>query len=293
MTPKPRYTFGGDEFIFVELSEEMSLEANFRVMAITKLLREQNISGVMDICPANASFMVRYDPDTIHPEDLLRLLEEIEASVTDLSGLTLTSRVVDFPILFEDPWTHEAVMKSRDRHQDPSSTDIEYAARINGFRSTQEFIEALCRAPYIVSMTGFVPGLPWCFQIAPKEEQIEVPKYIRPRTYTPERAFGFGGAFAAIYPVQGAGGYQLFGISPSPIFDRTQSLPDFRESMVFPKPGDIFCFRPIDMEEYQAIRAKVEDLTFQYQIGEISFNPNDVIRDPKQFAATVKGGIPK
>ncbi len=30
-----RYSWGGDEFIFVELAEEMSLQANFRAMAIT------------------------------------------------------------------------------------------------------------------------------------------------------------------------------------------------------------------------------------------------------------------
>ncbi|MCL6577029.1 carboxyltransferase domain-containing protein [Kyrpidia sp.] len=291
MHSTPRYTYGGDEFIFVELSEEMSLEANIRVMAITRELQEHHIRGVSDICPANASYMVRYDPDVISPEDLLRHLEAADRSTTDLAHVSLTSRVVDFPILFDDPWTREALMRARDRHQDPNSTDLEYAARINGFSSTEAFIEALCRAPYIVSMTGFVPGLPWCFQIAPREEQIEVPKYVRPRTYTPERAFGFGGAFVAIYPVEGAGGYQLFGISPGPIFDRDQRLPDFRESMVFPRPGDIYWFRPIDMKEYEAIRATVDNGTFRYRIREITFNPNDAIRDPAGFSAAVKGEL--
>ena len=36
-----------------------------------------------------------------------------------------------------------------------------------------------------MTMIGFVPGLPWCYQLVPPEEQIEVPKYVRPRTYTP------------------------------------------------------------------------------------------------------------
>ena len=30
-----RYSWGGDEFIFIELAEEMSLQANFRAMALT------------------------------------------------------------------------------------------------------------------------------------------------------------------------------------------------------------------------------------------------------------------
>lgn len=190
----------------------MSLEANIRVMAITRELQEQHIRGVLDICPANASYMVRYDPDVISPEDLLRHLEATDRSTTDLARVSLTSRVVDFPILFDDPWTREALMRARDRHQDPNSTDLEYAARINGFSSTEAFIEALCRAPYIVSMTGFVPGLPWCFQIAPGG-QIEVPKYVRPRTYTPERAFDSG---APLWPSTRWKGREDINCSASP-----------------------------------------------------------------------------
>jgi urea carboxylase len=109
--------------------------------------------------------------------------------------------------MMEDPWTHETLMRFRDRHQDPNATDLEYSARINGFGSKEDFIEALLGSPWLVTMIGFVPGLPWCYQLVPPEEQIEVPKYVRPRTYTPERAFGFGGGFAVVYSVEGAGGY--------------------------------------------------------------------------------------
>lgn len=287
MHAEPRYTYGGDEFIVVELSEEMSLEANFQVTVITQALQSQNLPGVIDICPANASYMVRYNPDVISADVLMEKLKSTAALVTQLQDTQLSARIVDIPILFEDPWTHDAVMKARDRHQDPNSTDIEYAARINGFDSKEAFIQALTDAPYLVSMTGFVPGLPWCFQIKPRNEQIEVPKYVRPRTYTPERAFGFGGAFACIYPVQGAGGYQLFGIAPGPIFDKEQRLPDFHDSLVFPQPGDIFSFRSINMEEYEQIREQVADGTFTYKTRFIDFVPEDVLRDPKTFAQKV------
>jgi urea carboxylase len=178
-------------------------------------------------------------------------------------------------------------MRFRDRHQDPHSTDLEYAARINGYRTKEDLIHALTSAPYLVTMVGFVPGLPWCFQMVPRERQIEVPKYVRPRTYTPERAFGFGGAFAVIYPVEGAGGYQLFGIAPAPIFDKEQRLPDFRDSMVFPRAGDIFRYRRIDRDEYDAVRKAVEEGTFVYRTSEIEFTPDEVIHDLKGFSEKV------
>lgn len=281
-----RYEYGGDEFIFVELSEEMSLEVNFKAMAITNRLKEERLPGIIDICPSNSSYMIRFDPDRTHPNDLISKLRELEESVSS-DDIEISSRVVDVPILFDDPWTHEALMRFRDRHQDPSSTDLEYAARINGFKSKEDLIKAITDFPFIVSMIGFVPGLPWCYQMVSREQQIEVPKYVRPRTYTPERAFGFGGAFAVIYPVQGAGGYQLFGIAAAPIFEKEQRNHDFKDSMTFPKQGDIFRYRSITMEEYEEIRKKVNDGTFRYLTKDITFSTKKVLKDPKAFSEDV------
>lgn len=284
-----RYEYGGDEFVFVELSEDMNLESHFRGVAITQTLKEKQLNGIIDICPGNASYMIRVDPEILHPHKLIELLKKIESEIS--LNININSRAVDIPILFEDPWTHEAVIKSRNRHQDPNSTDIEYAARVNGYKSKEEFIEAITEYPFLVTMIGFVPGLPWCFQMVNQERQIEVPKYIRPRTFTPERAFGFGGAFACIYPVQGAGGYQLFGIAAAPIFDKDASLLDFQDTIVFPRQGDIFRFRAIDKNEYEKIRKEVESGTFRYQISSITYTPQEVIENPKKFSKRVLGGI--
>ncbi len=51
-----RFTFGGDEHIFVEVDEAMSLEAFFTSLSMTNAVRAASIDGVTEICPANASF---------------------------------------------------------------------------------------------------------------------------------------------------------------------------------------------------------------------------------------------
>src|SRR5918998_6119628 len=109
--PEARYSYGGDEFVFVELSEAMSLKVNFRAMAITNKLRGENIEGVTDICPSNASYMIRIDPDVLHPDDLISRLEEIDEEVGDVAGFELNTRVVDVPVMIDDPWTNEALMR--------------------------------------------------------------------------------------------------------------------------------------------------------------------------------------
>jgi urea carboxylase len=280
--PPARYEYGADEFIFVEIDRAMSLEANFKAMTITAALRARAPEGVVDICPSNASYLIRVDPDRLHPAELVEELRALEETATELtSEQELATRLVDVPVLFDDPWTRETLMRFRDRHQDPESTDLEFTARVNGFSGTGPLIEALSGAPYIVTMIGFMPGLPFCYQMVPRRRQVEVPKYLWRRDDTPERAFGYGGAFAVVYPVRGAGGYQLLGMAPAPVFDRAQTLPDFRSSIVFPRPGDILRYRAIDSGEFDRVRAEVERGTFRYRIRDHVFRPADFLAEPE------------
>ena len=66
---KTRYSFGGDEHVFVEIDEEMSLDAFFKSLSMTNAVRDSRIKGVTEICPANASLQIRFDPDVISPDD--------------------------------------------------------------------------------------------------------------------------------------------------------------------------------------------------------------------------------
>ncbi len=179
-----RYSFGGDEHLFAEVSDSMSLEAFFKGMAVTRAVERLALEGVLDVCLANASFQIRFDPDRIAPHTLLDAVQSAEAQA--VAERTLRTRIIEIPVLYNDPWTHETLMRFRDRHQDPSGTDLEYAARINGLADVDAFIAAHSGAPWFVSMVGFVAGLPFMFQMVERERQLQVPKYLRPRTDTPK-----------------------------------------------------------------------------------------------------------
>jgi urea carboxylase len=274
-----RYSFGGDEHVFVEIDEEMSLEAFFKGMAICGELQKRRIAGVSEICPANASYLVRFDPDVIRPDAMLQILQGIEAEVGG-ADLELPTRIVEIPVLYNDPWTRETLMRFRERHQDPNSADIEYAARINGYKSVDDFIAAHSGAPWFVSMVGFVAGLPFLFQMVERDQQIEVPKYLRPRTDTPKLTVGHGGCFGCIYSVRGAGGYQMFGITPVPIYDPAQKLPYLRDFMVFFRPGDIVKWKPISREEYDRDVKAVEAGSFNLTTRPVAFSLKSFLKDP-------------
>lgn len=285
-----RYTFGGDEHVFCEVDTEMSLEAFFKSLSMTNAVRESQIRGVTEICPANASFQVKFDPDIIKPDDMLAEIQKLEVQAENADA-TMDTRIVEVPVLYNDPWTHETLMRFRERHQDPSGTDLDYSARINGFGSVDEFIAAHSGSPWFVSMVGFVAGLPFLYQTVERQRQIEVPKYLRPRTDTPKLTVGYGGCFSCIYSVRGAGGYQMFGVTPMPIFDPQQQINYMRDFMIFFKPGDLVKFTPIDRDTYDAAVEAVDGNTFEPKIRNVRFSLDEFNADADACNAKLEGAL--
>ena len=287
---KTRYSYGGDEHIFVECDEEMSLDAFFRSLSTATAIKKAKIKGVTEICPANASMQVKFDPDVIKPSDMLKELKAIEKAAAKAKPV-IKSRIIEIPVYYNDPWTHETLMRFRDRHQDPKSTDIEYTARINNLDGVEGFIKAHSGAPWFVSMVGFVAGLPFLYQMVDRKRQIQSPKYLRPRTDTPKLTVGHGGCFGAIYSVRGAGGYQMFGITSVPIYDPSQKIKHLKEFMCLFRPGDIVKWKPIDRAEYDATVAAVEKGKFNLKMKDVTFDLGEFKKDMDGYNAKLMGAL--
>lgn len=282
--PGARYTWGGDEFLFVEVSEAMSLPANFKVMTIAGRLSEAHLEGVVDICPANASLLVRFDPDVLPPQELENAVRDIERDLMSHQERPLDTRIIEVPVWYEDPFTAEVAQRFREGfHQEPVGSDIDYAAKVNHLKDAAEFIQRHHEQPWLVSMVGFVAGLPFLFQLVDRDKQLEVPKYLSPRTDTPKLTVGHGGCFGCIYSVRGAGGYQMFGVAAAPIFDPSQELADFKDFMVFFRPGDIVKFKPVTEAEYNAIQAEITAGTFRYRQAPVTFELSKALADPEGY----------
>jgi urea carboxylase len=285
-----RYSFGGDEHLFVECSESMSLDAFFQSLSLTNAIRAADIKGVTEICPGSASFQIRFNPDTIKPHDVLREVRTIENEAAKAEP-KIRTRIIELPVFYQDPWTQETLMRFRERHQDPKSTDLEYAARINGFATIDDLIAAHSGAPWFVSMVGFVAGLPFMYQMVDRPRQIQVPKYLRPRTDTPKLTVGYGGCFTCVYSVRGAGGYQMFGITPMPIYDPEQRVSYLRDFMVLFRPGDIVKFKSIGQEEYDDNVAAVSSGRFAPTIREMTFDLDRFRQDIDGYNAKLEDAL--
>jgi urea carboxylase len=128
---------------------------------------------------------------------------------------------------------------------------------------------------------GFTPGGCEYYRLAPPEKQLEVPKYLRPRTDTPSRTLLWGGCFGSISVVRSPGGYQMLGRVPVPLLDWDSRLPDFNGDFALHRPADVLSFRQIDRAEYDEIRAEVAAGSYRFNIAEASFLLDDWEEDWK------------
>lgn len=289
--PETHFDFVGDEYIYAEISREMSIESNYKAISITNELRKRNIPGIIDICPANASYLIRYNPEKIAGQDLKDYIQEIDIKKSNLSELTMQIRIIEIPTWYDDPITREYSLQFADRHQHPEMTDFEFVMRGNGFTDKNAFIEAHSSMPYFISMVGFIPGTAWEFQIGvPRENIIQVAKYLSPRTKTPARAIGLGGAFTVVYPMESSGSYQLIGMSAVPVYDEKRRLAELND-VVLARPGDFWKHRPIDEREYQRIVDEVERGTYRYRIKEVEFSSEKYLLYGKEYIDDLMEGF--
>ena len=247
----------------------MDFAINFKIQAICKSIMEENIPGLIEAYPGNTAYLVHYNPEEIAPKELLKKLQNFGSKSAEL--VAFDSRLIEVPVLYNDPWTVACAKEFSSGHQDPSVTNLEFVARINGL-TVPGFIEAHMNSQYLVTMKRFLPGSTCCFQMVEKSKALSCPKYLVPRKWSPIRSLVMGGIITSISPFRSPGGYQLLGRSAVPVYDPEGKLLDLKDS-VLASSGDRFKLRSIDMDEYEAIRTSVEEGSYRFKIVNQRFEP--------------------
>jgi urea carboxylase len=268
---QPRFYLGGDRYIEVELGDEMSFELNFRVHGLAAAIRQANINGIVELIPEMASMQISYDPDCISFNDVVRETLSLYAAAAQRDDVELDSRLFYVPLLYFDPWTEACVNDYRTKVAEKVA-DPDLLCELNGLPDRAALRRVHSSTEYWVAALGFWPGL--C-SLMPLDTRVRLiaPKYNPPRTWTPKGTIGLGGGITCIYPDQTPGGYQIFARTPMPIWDRTQRLNAFRDSLALFRAGDRVRFVPIARDEWDHIEAEVDAGTYEHpEVGYQKFS---------------------
>ncbi|RJX32514.1 MAG: allophanate hydrolase subunit 1 [Desulfarculus sp.] len=253
--PEPRFLYSGDEYLTIELGDEMTLRANFMVVALNEAIRQARITGFRETFPGWRSLLLSYDSLAVKTADLIAELKGLLRQIPPVKEVP--SRLIELPCKYGSPW----------------GKDLDFVARQNNMPPA-EVVRIHSETIHWTGMVGFTPGSPQLMQLNP-EVLLSTPKYVSPRLYTPTGAVALGGSITAHYPVVSPGGYQLIGLCPVPIYDRFQTLAQFEESPVLLRIGDRIKYQRVEGEEFDHIRQLVIEYRYQYRITQGAYRLPD------------------
>lgn len=255
---------GGDRFVIVYFGDDAAIELNFLALGLKAALVEARTAGVIDTNPSYNSLVVEYDPDLIGHDDLVRELRAIAAALGSVDTLELASRLVYLPAMYLDPWTKEAIedycAKVRPREFDP-----DFVVRLNGLKDRQELVRVHSGTEHWVISVCSLPGLPLLRPLDPRS-LLTSPKYDPPRLWTPPNAICTGGMSTSIHTLRVPGGYNLIGRTPVPMWEATQRLPIFKDSVVLLRAADRVKFVPVDLEGYKEVEARIAEGSYEFNV---------------------------
>lgn len=250
----------GDNALLLHFGDTIDLALNARVHETAALLRAARLPGVVDIVPAYASVLLRFDPlagdgagleqalcseagappshEKPHGSSFPRTRESIfdlpKSPLDSLGGndeqeggAATAGRLVEIPVCYGG-------------EHGPDLDELAAHAK----RSRDEAIALHGGAHYRVAMLGFAPGFPYLLGLP---AALHAPRRASPRTRVPAGSVAIGGAQTGIYPRELPGGWQLIGRTPLALFDLARDPPTLLA------PGDRVHFRAIDADEFAAL----------------------------------------
>jgi KipI family sensor histidine kinase inhibitor len=227
--PTPRLLPAGDAAVSVELADEISREANARVLTLERLLLDARLPGLVDTVPTFRSLLVHYDPLVLSWGALQARLQELMGRLGDAPPPP--RRRVELPCAYGG--VHGPDLDEVARRLQLTPADV---------------VRLHAGAEHYVYFVGFTPGLPY---MAGQPAQLTIPRLDRPRVKTPPGSVAIGGTQTSIYSVESPGGFWLLGRTPVRLYDPTASDP------ILLRAGDRVHFRPIDAAEFDAIAERV------------------------------------
>lgn len=245
----------GDCCLVVEFGNTAEIEISLSVLALQQRLESENLSGIVELAPATRQLGIYFDRTSTTRDRVRGALEDAIAS--GVGQATVQSRHHVLPTWFGDPWTiEEAALND-------VPPNLDFVAEINNM-STDALINTLCGGVYWVSLVGFTPGTYLGYPVA-RDQMITAPKYERPRTNTPSRTIALAGAAVCGYTLASPGGYQMVGRCAVDTYQPSPTMHGMPEDGVLIRAGDRITYRSVMQDEYETIRAGVENGSYEHE----------------------------
>jgi urea carboxylase len=269
------YRAAGDHFLLVEYGAlELDITLRFRAHALMQWLQKNPVAGLRELTPGIRSLQVHYNSQEISLSELLTHLQHGETElITQLSELSVPSRIVHIPLSWDDEACQLAIQKYIQSVRDNAPwcpSNLEFIRRINGLDSIQAVKDIVFNASYLVMGLGDVYlGAPVATPIDPRHRLVTT-KYNPARTWTAENSVGIGGSYMCIYGMEGPGGYQFVGRTLQ-MWNRYRKTAEFKQPWLL-NFFDQIRFYEVSSDELKQIRRDFPQGRYSLKIEDSQFS---------------------
>jgi KipI family sensor histidine kinase inhibitor len=191
-----------------------------RTLALLSSLQAEPIDGIDELVSAARTLLVRFRPSKLsHGQLAERIGRRSLAPSVERVGTC-----IEIPVKYE-------------------GEDLDDVARMLGI-SREEVIRRHTGSDYTVAFTGFAPGFAY---LSGGHPGLDVPRRATPRTLIPAGAVALAGPFSGVYPQASPGGWQIIGITETPMWDLGREVPALLQ------PG--FKVRFVDASRHRAAQS--------------------------------------
>ena len=219
----------GDAAVLGVLGDAIDLPTVERAWSLAAAINETMKVGILDVVPAYASVLVRFDPFRV---DLPRVIAGMRGASEQVKpGDARPRRRLTIRACFGGE----------------HGIDFEQTAMDLGMRESR-LRDTFCGADYRVAFLGFSAGFPYLIGLPPS---LNVARLRSPRARVPEGSVAIAAGQCGIYPRSTPGGWRLLGRTLARLFDAELSWPAlFRPSdaVRFVAVGHIGETRSVDIE---------------------------------------------
>lgn len=213
-----RIVRASDQALLVVFGDAITREASESVRRLHAWLHREPVGGVVDLHPAYASLLVRFDPIAHDAAVIERALRERLVALADHPAPEPRERTIPVHYGGED------------------GPDLGEVARQTGL-TPAEVIDLHAGARYEVAFVGFSPGFPY---LSGLPARLATARRATPRRRVPAGSVAIAGGQAGIYPLVSPGGWNLIGRTDLVLFDAR------REEPAWLAPGDVVRFLPAE-----------------------------------------------
>ena len=193
----------GDAALLIQLEQDIRPDINARLSALVKLIRQQQIEGIVDLIPTYCSLLVQYNPLVVSYDTLYHRISSI--AKMDIRTDEWKKKIWEIPVCYGGDF----------------GPDLKTIAE-HAHLSEEEVIRIHSGSDYLIYMLGFLPGFTY---LGGLDERIHTPRLGTPRKKIPAGSVGIGGSQTGIYPMDSPGGWQLMGMTPVKTYDPSRPNP--------------------------------------------------------------------